>query len=336
MMWVNKYRPYNINNVIQQDDIKNLILNSNNLNNIPHLLFYGQSGIGKTSSALAICNYLFLRNSKNKNYDQTKILKERVLELNASNDRGIKVVREKIKSFAVQAINKYENIPNFKIIILDEADTMTDDSQYALRRIIEQYSYITRFIIICNYVSKIIAPLSSRCSKYKFNPISINNTKFLLNNIINNENILINDDNIINCICKYSNGDLRKAITILQRADYISKINNEFITLELIKEILCIVPDDYIYKLYNLIIDPYMDIYNISKYINNLINYSYPSLNIILELQKMIMLNTEINDNNKSLINIKISSINNCLINGSDNYLQLLSLVIYINFLLYN
>ena len=146
-LWNEKYRPTNINK-ITNTDIKNLILSNNNLSNLQHLLFYGSSGIGKTTTALALCKYLYNNNSKYINI-YSKIMNERVLELNASDERGIKVVREKIKIFASQSINTYDNIVPFKIIILDEADTMTNDSQYALRRIIEQYSYITRFILIC-------------------------------------------------------------------------------------------------------------------------------------------------------------------------------------------
>ena len=115
-IWVEKYRPSNINKIIQNDDIKQLLLSSS-LNDLPHLLLYGQPGTGKTTTALAICKHIFSSNKNHiNNYD--KIKKERILELNASDERGIKIVREKIKIFASQALNKYEGLPYFKIIIV--------------------------------------------------------------------------------------------------------------------------------------------------------------------------------------------------------------------------
>ena len=101
-----------------------------------------------------------------------KIFKERVLKLNASDERGIKIVREKIKNFAISSVNDYKNVPKFKIIILDEADAMKSDSQFTLRWIIEKYTESTRFILICNYITKIIPPLASRCIKLRFKSIT--------------------------------------------------------------------------------------------------------------------------------------------------------------------
>lgn len=336
MLWIEKYRPYNINTIIQQDDIKHLIMSKNNLADLPHLLFFGPSGIGKTTTALAICRYIFTSEPSNsENY--AKILKERVLELNASDERGIKIVREKIKTFAAQALNNYKNMPSFKIIILDEADVMTNDSQFALRRIMEQYSQITRFILICNYVTKIIPPLSSRCSRYRFNSITLNSTETIIKNILIQENVKIDDsnsDNIINTIYKHSNGDLRKAITLLQRSVYISNINNCQLNNDIINEVACKIPDQIINNIYNNIIKKNSSYMEMTKIIKNILGNGYSASDVLNNISVLIMNNKDINDSVKSLIFLKMSDISNLLSNGSGDFIQLLTICSYINYVI--
>lgn len=322
--WVEKYRPNNINKIIQNDDIKLLISSNNNLSDLPHLLMYGPPGTGKTTTALSICKYIFNNN---------KILKERVLELNASDERGIKIVRDKIKIFASQALNYYDNIPSFKIIILDEADVMTNDSQFALRRIMEQYSHITRFILICNYVTKIIPPLASRCSRYRFNIINSNLMKEILIDILDNEKVKYDDRiyNIIKIIYEYSHGDLRKAITILQRLVYVSIINNRELNEELILDISGYIPKDILNNLYNSIIQSNIDYIIIRTNIKNILNNGYSSSDILNELSTIILNDKNINDDKKSEIFMKIADISYLITNGSDDYIQILSICSYIN-----
>ena len=156
-------RPSKIDEISHQTEVVSALNQSVKSGQVPHLLMYGPPGTGKTSTILAMARELFGK----------EFYKKRILELNASDERGIQVVREKIKKFAQRKISKNPdlNCPPIQIIILDEADSMTVDAQAALRRIIEAYSTNTRFCIICNYISKIIDPLASRCVKFRFSPI---------------------------------------------------------------------------------------------------------------------------------------------------------------------
>jgi len=334
-IWNEIYRPLKVSKTTQKE-IKQLMSTGNNLSDLPHLLFYGQPGTGKTTTALAICKHIFTSNPSNSNMYR-QIVKERVLELNASDERGIKVVRDKIKTFAAQALNTYDDIPLFKIIILDEADVMSNDSQFALRRIIEQYSHITRFILICNYVTKIIPPLASRCSRYRFDPVSLSMMKSIIENILINEKIFYDQatlDDISLSIYNITKGDLRKTITLLQRAAYIAELNRTNLSKEIIYEISNIIPKEYIEQLYKILINKVDSYQIISKTIIRIINNGYSVPNIINELSTIIIDDNNINDDNKSLIFIKMSNICNLLANGSGDYIQILALCSYINYTL--
>jgi replication factor C subunit 2/4 len=153
--WVEKYRPNSISEVSHQPEVVNALLTSVKTGRVPHLLLYGPPGTGKTSTILALAKQIF----------GPKFYRERILELNASDERGIQMIREKVKKFAQKKISKNTDLdhpcPPLQLIILDEADSMTVDAQSALRRTIEVHSKQTRFCIICNYVSKIIEPLAS-------------------------------------------------------------------------------------------------------------------------------------------------------------------------------
>ena len=203
LMWVEKYRPHKIAELVNQKEIvgsiKSLLKNQSE---IPHLLFSGSAGVGKTTLALCLSHEILGEHWK----DST-------LELNASDERGINMVRDRVKTFSRYA-GLDSKIP-FKIIILDEADEMTADAQTALRRIIEDAARICRFILIANNISKIIDPIQSRCAVFKFSTIPEKDVVFHLKEISKKEK-LKSDENGLAAIYEYSEGDLRHAINLLQ------------------------------------------------------------------------------------------------------------------------
>jgi replication factor C subunit 2/4 len=313
MHWVEKYRPKRLNEVTSQSNIIESLRKTLFTKNLPHLIFYGPSGCGKTSTILALAKELF-----GKEY-----WSDRIIELNASDERGINIVRDKIKMYAKKSIKDNPNIPPWKIIILDEADTMTSDSQFALRRIMEEYSNITRFCIICNYHDKIIEPIISRCSLFCFKPISDLNIISKLKTISSKEQCNF-DDNIINKICKFSRGDLRKAINLLQNC------NNSFSNEEndkLLDEFSGIIPKYKFDRLFKYIFEK--DLNNINKIIEELYIENYSLVNQITYFHDFIF---ESNLNNEQKIKIinKISEVDQNLIKGCDEYIQLMRLVYYI------
>jgi len=214
IMWVEKYRPKKISEVVNQKDIKgSLLALLKNQKEMPHLLFSGSAGVGKTT--MAICISQEILGDKWKDY---------TLELNASDERGIGMVRERVKKFSRFAGLDTE-IP-FKIIILDEADEMTSDAQTALRRIIEDTAKFCRFILIANNISKIINPIQSRCAVFKFSQIDEKDITTHLKVVLKKEKGKA-DEKGLKEIADYANGDLRHAINLLQTAASIGDISEE-------------------------------------------------------------------------------------------------------------
>jgi len=262
-----------------------------------------------------------------------KQMKERVIELNASDERGINVVRKKIVTFAKSAIgNGDPNYPSppYKIIILDEADAMTMEAQSALRKIIEKYSSITRFCFICNYINQIIEPISSRCVKFRFKPIC---SKFMitrLNFIIEKEHICI-DKCVVKTISNMVNGDMRKAIMLLQNIKYLGKFKKK-ITIKDVHDMVGIIPTDVLDKIKQICI--YDKSTNFFKKIIKLTQYiklnGFPIHNIIQQIQNIVIFNNDITDNTKSLICMHLATTEKRLIDNGDEYLQLLSIMMCI------
>jgi replication factor C small subunit len=201
-MWVEKYRPTKLSEIINQTEIiGSLEALIKDPTDMPHLLFSGSAGVGKTTTALCLSRQIL-----------GEYAKDCTLDLNASDERGIGMVREKVKKFSRFA--GMVDVP-FKIIILDEADEMTSDAQTALRRIIEDAAKICRFILIANNVSKIIEPIQSRCAAFKFTSVSEEGIIARLEEIAQKEKVKT-DKNGLKAIYEYTEGDLRHAINLMQ------------------------------------------------------------------------------------------------------------------------
>ena len=218
-IWTEKFRPEKFSEVVGQKDIIKRVESLTNSLNIPHLLFAGPAGTGKSTLALIIVKELFKEDWKI-NY----------LELNASDERGINIVREKVKNFA--RTKSIGNVP-FKVIFLDEADALTPEAQQALRRTMENYSATCRFILSCNYSSKIIDPIQSRCAIFRFKLLEKKDIEKVIQKIAERENLTINPE-AIEIIYEGSEGDCRRCINILQSTASISPS----ITSELVSTII--------------------------------------------------------------------------------------------------
>ncbi|QLH11782.1 replication factor C small subunit [Nitrosarchaeum sp. AC2] len=212
-MWVEKYRPSKLSEIVNQKEIiGSLEALIKDPTDMPHLMFSGSAGVGKTTTALCISRQIL-----------GEYAKDYTLELNASDERGIGMVREKVKKFSRFA--GMVDVP-FKIIILDEADEMTSDAQTALRRIIEDTAKYCRFILIANNISKIIDPIQSRCATFKFTSIPEEDVINHLENIAKKEKVK-SDKKGLKAIYDYSEGDLRHAINLMQATASIGEISEE-------------------------------------------------------------------------------------------------------------
>jgi len=271
--WVEKYRPQKIDGIISHDQnietIKKMLAGGS----LPHLLFHGTPGTGKTSLILAIANEL---------YGTSKNLM--VMKLDASDDRGINSVREEIKGFA-EKVNMFNK--GVKLIILDEADSMTFDAQFALRRIIEKYSRTTRFCLISNYENKIIPAIRSRCANFRFSPISVHHIQRKLEYICLQEKLTF-DENVLEIISMLSKGDLRKSINFLQSLS----LQSSHININMCYKTAGVPSDNEVIDIFNTLLNPKIDYNEANKKIDSLIKVQGYSLSIVLkELVSYILSN---------------------------------------------
>ena len=225
--FVEKNRPFSLEQIISQDDIIQTLKKFLDKNSLTHLLFYGTAGTGKTTCAKAIANFLYGDHRAGN-----------ILELNASDERGIDIVKEQIKSFC-QTLNSFSNFNLnsndknsnfFKLVILDEADMMTTDAQSALRRIMEKYTNNVRFILICNQIHKIHPAVQSRCMRFRFRPIQNDKCLNRLKEICNAENIKYDDELTLKTVIQLGNRDMRKMLNLLE-ATLMSSPNDNYITI---------------------------------------------------------------------------------------------------------
>lgn len=335
--WVEKYRPNKLDDVVYQDEVVQMLQDTLKTGNLPHMLLHGQPGVGKTSTVLAIAMQLF----------GPKIYNDRVIELNASDERGINVVRNKIVGFAKRAIGSKDPrypCPPYKIIILDEADSMTTEAQSALRKTMEDYAHITRFCFICNYINQIIDPITSRCVKFRFKPLP---DEHLINRLryISNEEGMVLEDDAYNQISNVSDGDLRKAIMLLQNMRYIHKIENKednttkqrVITNDDVCKTANCVTDTELAQIKSVCLDSVdKEVVSIISLVNQIKNHSYPVFNILKSVHQMIITSDKLTDRQKAIICQQFARTEKRLIDCADEYLQLLAVFMCIKSVVLN
>ncbi|KAK3714690.1 Subunit of heteropentameric Replication factor C (RF-C) [Vermiconidia calcicola] len=363
--WVEKYRPKSLDDVTAQDHTVTILRRTLQSANLPHMLFYGPPGTGKTSTVLALAKQLY----------GPDLIKTRVLELNASDERGISIVREKVKDFARMQLSnppsgpagaeyrKKYPCPPYKIVILDEADSMTQDAQSALRRTMETYSKITRFCLICNYVTRIIDPLASRCSKFRFKMLDEANAGKRLEDIAKLEHVRL-ENGVVDTLLRCSEGDLRKAITFLQSAARLvgavqqtssagdkkrkrAKIEDDEdedadavdvdskpVTVLSIEEIAGVIPNPTIDNLVKSM-QPSKGagtVYSrVSQAVENMVAEGWSATQIVTQLYDKIVISDEtVGDWQKSKIVLCFSQTDKRLVDGSDEHLTILDLCLQV------
>jgi len=305
-IWTEKYRPKKFEEIVGQNDIIKRVQSLTNSLNIPHLLFAGPAGVGKSTLALVVVKELF-----------GESWRENYLELNASDERGIDVIRQKVKDFArTKAISK---IP-FKVIFLDEADALTNEAQNALRRTMENYTSNCRFILSCNYSSKIIDPIQSRCAVFRFRLLEKKDIDKVVKRISQNEKLEI-DSKAVESLFELSEGDCRRAINLLQTTASISnKITNELVDII----VPTAKPSDVKIVLEYALAGDFIN--SKEKLLDIMLKESISGTDIIKAIQKEVW-NLDIDPEIKVRLTERTGEIEFRLTEGSDEFIQLEALL---------
>jgi len=305
-LWIERYRPQTFDDVQGQEAIVSRIKAFVRQKNLPHLLFSGPAGVGKTSLILVIAKTLFGENWR-----------ENFLELNASNDRGIDVVRTKIKDFArTMAIG---DVP-FKIIYLDECDSLTSEAQQALRRTMENYSDNCRFCLSCNYSSKIIDPIQSRCTIFRFRPLGKEAISSIIKKIAKEEGLQV-DAALLDTLYDVAGGDVRRAENILQSCASLSKTLNSEMIYEIssaakpgdLREILLDAVNGNFLKARKLLLEV-------------MLQHGLSGLDVIKQIQREI-LHLDVDEFVQLRMIQQCGEIEFRMVEGSDEYIQLEALL---------
>lgn len=305
-IWTEKYRPKTFSEMVGQDNIVKRVRSLTNSQNIPHLLFAGPAGTGKSTLALIIVKELF-----------GDTWRDNYLELNASDERGINIIRDKVKNFA--RTKSLENIP-FKVIFLDEADALTPEAQQALRRTMENYSATCRFVMSCNYSSKIIDPIQSRCATFRFKLLEKKDIKEVIEIISQNENLSINDE-AVESIYEGSEGDCRRSINILQSTASISPN----ISPDLVSTVISSAKPKDIKIVLDYALSGDFE-HSREKLLDVMLKESISGQDVIKSIQKEIW-NLSIEPETKVKLTEKVGEIEFRIIEGSDPYIQLEALL---------
>jgi len=308
-LWIEKYRPKNFDEIVGQEHVIKRVKSMVKDKNLPHLLLIGPAGTGKTSLVLVMAYELYKERWR-----------ENILELNASDSRGIDVIRHEVKNFAK---TKPIGSVSFKICILDEADALTKEAQQALRRTMEKYSTTCRFCLLANYGSKIIEPIQSRCAIFRFKPLTKQHVKKIVEKVAKQEKLKI-QENAYDYLLEVSQGDVRRLLNILQSAASISKN----ITVDNIKEIVSEVEVKDVKQILELALKgDFIKARN--KLLEVMLNNGLSGIDIIKNIQKEI-LNTEIQAEKKLSIIERCGEIEFRIVEGSDEFIQLEALLAYI------